>query len=246
MPLHYWEHWRRAAWLWYPAAIWRMGRTWSCRCRPGFPTSVAGVTVSVNGVNAPLIYVSPTQINFQVPWETAPGTTVNVTVTRNRVDGNVEPVTIMSTTAPSVFLNDYTSGVAWVTGAGCETAECAVQAGTEYVLWGNGFGPKNSPLQDGAPAVGARVINAAGGTRWPGQLPVNHRRPDGPSRLLRRRTRPDHRPVELRVPVRRIDWFALCRRDPRDQRRHRQIQDPSPQDAGRRDSTNSRTSKPSG
>ena len=78
---------------------------------------------------------------------------MNVTVTRNRVDGNVEPVTIMSTTAPSVFLNDYTNGVAWVTGAGCETTECAVQAGAEYVLWGNGFGPKNSPQQDGAPAV---------------------------------------------------------------------------------------------
>ena len=38
------------------------------------PPRVAGVTVSVNGVTAPLIYVSPAQINFQVPWETAPGT----------------------------------------------------------------------------------------------------------------------------------------------------------------------------
>jgi len=40
---------------------------------PNFPTSAAGVSVSVNGVAAPLIYVSPTQINFQVPWETTPG-----------------------------------------------------------------------------------------------------------------------------------------------------------------------------
>src|SRR5207245_501960 len=46
---------------------------------PGFPTSFANVTVNVNGVFAPLIYVSPTQNNFQVPWETTPGTAVNVT-----------------------------------------------------------------------------------------------------------------------------------------------------------------------
>jgi uncharacterized protein (TIGR03437 family) len=120
---------------------------------PDFPTSIAGITVSVNGVNAPLIYVSPTQINFQVPWETAPGTTVNVLVTRSGVTSNVEPITIASIASPSFFLNDYANGVAWVTGAGCETAECAVQAGTEYVMWGNGFGPKNSPLQDGVPAT---------------------------------------------------------------------------------------------
>jgi uncharacterized protein (TIGR03437 family) len=120
---------------------------------PNFVTSVAGVTVSVDDVASPLIYVSPTQINFQIPWETAPGTEVKVTVTRNSVDSYPELVTIAATTAPSLFLNDYTNGVAWVTGAGCELTECAVQAGTEYVVWGNGFGPKNSPQQDGVPAV---------------------------------------------------------------------------------------------
>ena len=33
-----------------------------------------GVTVTVNGATVPLIYVSPGQINFQLPYETAPGT----------------------------------------------------------------------------------------------------------------------------------------------------------------------------
>ena len=31
------------------------------------PTSLGGTTVTVNGVGAPLLYVSPNQINFQVP-----------------------------------------------------------------------------------------------------------------------------------------------------------------------------------
>jgi uncharacterized protein (TIGR03437 family) len=118
-----------------------------------FPTSVANVTVSVNGLNTPLTYVSATQINFQVPWETAPGTAVNVKVTRNGVDSNIEPITIAATASPSVFLSEFTNGVAWVTGAGCETTECVVKPSGVYQLWGNGFGPKNSAQQDGVPAV---------------------------------------------------------------------------------------------
>ena len=118
-----------------------------------FPTLVAGVTVSVDGVNAPLIYVSPNQINFQIPWETAPGMAVNVKVTRNGIESNVEPITIAGAAAPSMFLSEFTNGVAWVTGAGCATTECAVLPGVEYQLWANGFGPKNVPQQDGVPVV---------------------------------------------------------------------------------------------
>jgi uncharacterized protein (TIGR03437 family) len=47
-----------------------------------FPSKAGAVTVSVNGVNAPLIYVSPTQINIQIPWETPVGASVPIIVTR--------------------------------------------------------------------------------------------------------------------------------------------------------------------
>jgi uncharacterized protein (TIGR03437 family) len=117
-----------------------------------FPASAAGVTVTVDNVNAPLVYVSPTQINFQVPWETAPGL-VNIKVTRNGVDSEPEPTTIGDLTAPSLFLNEFINGTAWVTGQVCATTECSVTAGGVYQLWGNGFGPKNSTQQDGSPAV---------------------------------------------------------------------------------------------
>ena len=119
---------------------------------PNFPKSFDSVTVSVAGVNAPLVYVSATQINFQVPWETAPGVAVNINVTRNGVASNIEPITIAAVTSPSMFLNDFSNGVAWVTGAGC-SGECAVTAGTQYQLWANGLGPKKSPEQDGVPVV---------------------------------------------------------------------------------------------
>jgi glucosylceramidase len=134
-----------------------------------FATSVAGISVSVNGVNAPLIYISPTQINFQVPWETALRPAVAVQVTRATAQSNVETISIASTASPSMFLNDYTTGVAWVTGTvseGCPTTQCAVQAGGEYQLWANGLGPKNLPEQDGVGdgATSLNDLSVVGGT----------------------------------------------------------------------------------
>jgi uncharacterized protein (TIGR03437 family) len=40
------------------------------------PLDLGGVSVTINGVAAPLYYVSPTQLNIQVPYETAAGTAV--------------------------------------------------------------------------------------------------------------------------------------------------------------------------
>jgi uncharacterized protein (TIGR03437 family) len=47
------------------------------------PTSMGGVQVSFNGVHAPLIYVSDTQINTIVPYEMAGASNVQVTVQYN-------------------------------------------------------------------------------------------------------------------------------------------------------------------
>ncbi len=65
------------------------------------PLSLADVTVTVNGVIAPILYVSPTLINFQVPWQTQPGTaTVQMTV--NGV--SAAPVTVtVGNAAPGIF-----------------------------------------------------------------------------------------------------------------------------------------------
>ncbi len=134
-----------------------------------FVTSVGGVSVGVNGLNAPLIYVSPAQINFQVPWETVPGTAVSVQAARGGALSNVETITIASTASPSMFLNSYTTGAAWVTGTlaeGCPTTQCAVQAGGVYQLWANGLGPKNAPEQDGVGDGATRIgdLSVVGGT----------------------------------------------------------------------------------
>jgi beta-glucosidase len=135
-----------------------------------YPTNVANVVVTVNGAPAPLTYVSPTQINFQVPWETpAPGLAVPVQVATNvsktgSVPSNVENVTVASSVAPSFFLSELVNGVAWVIGTaaqGCASSECTVTAGSTYELLANGLGPKAQPQQDGVPAQGSSQV--AGG-----------------------------------------------------------------------------------
>jgi len=64
-------------------------------------TSLANVSVTFNGVAAPLDFVAAGQINAQVPYEMGPGT-ANVIVTRNNVDSAATPV-VVNAVAPGVF-----------------------------------------------------------------------------------------------------------------------------------------------
>lgn len=118
-----------------------------------FVETLSGVTVTVDGVAAPLVYVSPTQINFQMPWETAPGLAVNVVVTNGSAASAAETITMAASASPSMFFADFTNGIAWMTSPTCATEQCTAQAGGVYQLWANGLGPKNAPEQDGVPVV---------------------------------------------------------------------------------------------
>jgi uncharacterized protein (TIGR03437 family) len=71
-------------------------------------TSVAGTQVLVDGVPAPLIYISDTQINAVAPYELASktGQVVFAQVVYNNVAGNVYPV-LVTATDPGIF---YSAG----------------------------------------------------------------------------------------------------------------------------------------
>jgi uncharacterized protein (TIGR03437 family) len=82
------------------------------------PTELERVQVKVNGRPAPILYVSPTQINFQVPTETGAGTqrifdqgTAAVTVTLNNVESNASMIWLSEAT-PSVFTYGQNEAVA--------------------------------------------------------------------------------------------------------------------------------------
>ena len=66
------------------------------------PTTLGGVSVTMNGAAVPLFFVSPLQINFQIPWELLPLSTTTLTVT---TPGGTSPaITVsLSSTGPGIF-----------------------------------------------------------------------------------------------------------------------------------------------
>jgi len=68
------------------------------------PTSLGGVSVSANGTLVPLFFVSPTQINFQVPWELL-GAQASIVVMANGSASTAQPVSL-HTASPGIFSLD--------------------------------------------------------------------------------------------------------------------------------------------
>lgn len=105
------------------------------------PLSLANVEVSVNGVAAPLLFVSPQQINFQVPWNLAEGAaSVEVTVDGARADAlGVQLVHA----APGIF------GVAHGSDFTPVNASQPASAGELLSVFGTGLGPVTLRVPDG-------------------------------------------------------------------------------------------------
>src|SRR5690606_14708524 len=79
---------------------------------PPFPTTLRGVSLTIDGVPAPIIAIANTgdgeQINFQVPFELAPGLSrvvLNNNGTRTEIDG-----VRVRETRPGIFEIDIQNG----------------------------------------------------------------------------------------------------------------------------------------
>ena len=114
-----------------------------------FPTQLAGVTVSIAGFPAPLLYVSPSQLNAQIPYETPVGTSVVLTVTNN---GQSASVSFTATAAaPGIFVNANGAPVPSTTGSRSQ--------GHTLTLYITGFGAVTPAMADGAvPASGTTTL----------------------------------------------------------------------------------------
>jgi uncharacterized protein (TIGR03437 family) len=131
------------------------------------PKTLGNVQVTVNGVAAPLDYVSPTQINLIIPYETtAPYATFQVT--NNKVASN--QVTIYTNlTAPGVFTVTNNGGTfpigigpAAVTHLNYSLVTQAnpAVAGETLVLYLTGLGAVTPPVVDGAAGSSNPVSNS--------------------------------------------------------------------------------------
>ena len=153
------------------------------------PTELAGARVQVNGEAAGLLYVSPSQINFVVPGDTAEGT-ADVVVVRNTTTGAAQSATMLvQSTAPAVFSADATGkGAGAILNAVTFAAapfltvtpdSTGTDQRTRLAVYATGIRYAGNPSQDPsivnvAAKVGASATDATGNTY---NLPVEYAGP---------------------------------------------------------------------
>jgi uncharacterized protein (TIGR03437 family) len=115
-----------------------------------WPKTLWGVSVFVNGVAAPVAYVSPTQINAQIPYETATGpATVNV-VAGDRV---LAPIVLtVQPIAPSLFVDAQNHVIAQNQDGTANGANHPAAPGTRLTAYLTGQGALNVQVPDGTAA----------------------------------------------------------------------------------------------
>ena len=122
------------------------------------PTSVESVSVSVNGQLAPVLYVTPNQVNFQVPWETALGP-ATVTVAVNGGASNAVTVNVLGA-APGLF--SMSSGQAIVQNSDytLNSPSNPAKVGSTIIAYLSGSGAVSPAVVDGAIAPLGTVVYA--------------------------------------------------------------------------------------
>jgi protocatechuate 3,4-dioxygenase beta subunit len=119
------------------------------------PTSLDGVSVTINGKNAYVYYISPNQINVQAPADTLSGS-VNVVVANSF--GTSSPTAVqLQTILPGLFrlAQEYATATdangAFVGPVGLVDGLLTTPARPldTIILWGTGFGPTNPAIAPG-------------------------------------------------------------------------------------------------
>jgi len=124
------------------------------------PTTLGGATVNINGTPAPLYFVSPGQINVQIPYTVLSSTVVPLSVTFNGQTVTTEIA--VSTASPGIFV-DSTGAP-----AGAQTAK----RGQTIALYVTGAGTVSpvvasgsTPLVNTTPAPTQPVVISVGGVQ---------------------------------------------------------------------------------
>jgi uncharacterized protein (TIGR03437 family) len=114
------------------------------------PSSLAGVSVTVGGLPAPLLYVGPGQINFQVPYEIPSGAS-SVVVTANGLPATAASVTVASA-SPGIFVYGSNWAVAQNQDYSLNAASNPAKVGSYITLYGTGGGTVSPSVATGSAA----------------------------------------------------------------------------------------------
>jgi uncharacterized protein (TIGR03437 family) len=132
------------------------------------PLTLAGTSVTVNGVAAPLTFVSPGQLDAQVPSSlTAPAhSIIAVTITVTTPAGSASIQTGLASGAPGLFTAD-SSGCGQAAAlnirpdgaVSVNSPSNSASPGDYIALFGTGFGVSAQPAADGAAATGLSPLS---------------------------------------------------------------------------------------
>jgi uncharacterized protein (TIGR03437 family) len=123
------------------------------------PRSMAGATVYVNSAAVPLLYVSATQINFQLPSNTAAGT-ASVYVNRDGGTSATYAFTVTSS-APGLFQDASNHVIAQnLVNYSTNSDSNPVASGALVVVYFSGQGAVSNPVADGTAAPASPVPTA--------------------------------------------------------------------------------------
>lgn len=113
------------------------------------PPSFAGVSVSVNGKAAPVLFINSDQINFQIPWETATGL-ATITVSSSGIQSASVKVSVVAA-APGLF---YQGKHALVQNSdySLNSSSNPAKDGSLIIAYLTGAGAVSPTVGDGAPA----------------------------------------------------------------------------------------------
>jgi uncharacterized protein (TIGR03437 family) len=122
------------------------------------PTSLDGVSVTMNNESAYVYYISPTQVNVLAPPDLQPGV-IQVQLTNNGKKSAVGSI-ILRAYSPSFFVFNggpyiiavHTDGSLVGPTSLFPGASTPARPGETIILFGNGFGPVTSPIQAGSSA----------------------------------------------------------------------------------------------
>ena len=109
------------------------------------PYSMGGFSATVNGVAAPLYYVSPTFVSIQIPYETPSGIPVTLTVNH---DGQVASQSFnVTAAAPGIFVSN-----------GSPIPNASAAPGQTVSLYMNGIGALSPAISTGGAPAGATAL----------------------------------------------------------------------------------------
>jgi uncharacterized protein (TIGR03437 family) len=122
------------------------------------PRTLGGVQVFVNAIAAPLLYVSPAQVNIQIPYEVSPGL-ATVVVSKGGIRS--DPLTVsVQAASPAIFQDANQRAVAQNTDYTTNSTSTPAAGGSVLMLYATGLGAVAPSVPSGAAAPTSPLSSA--------------------------------------------------------------------------------------